>query len=132
MNSGLFMEYVLYNIYRGPPSNQEPSFYTQQEKPDCPFHGFKVVAGSMVEFGGSRCALKEPGGLCQRDMMGNPSNWVGCSLNTRITRSLIEINSEKIKVFSKKFYPSGAEFWEGISLRRWVEYITNLPRELRI
>ncbi len=127
MNSGLFMEYVLYNIYRGLPSNQELSSYTPQEKSDCPFHGFKVVAGSMVEIGGNRCALKEPGNLCQKDIMGNLSSWVGCSLNTKITKSIIEINSEKIKVFSKEFFPPEAESWKGISLGVWMEYITNLP-----
>ena len=48
---------------------RKTGFYAQKEEPDCPFHGFGVVAGSMVEFGGNRCALKGPYGLCERDVL---------------------------------------------------------------
>lgn len=106
-------------------------YYTRQEEPDCAFFGFKAVGNYMVESGGKLCALAEPPGLCQGGIMGNPSSWLVCPLNTRINRSLIEMNSEKIKVFPKEFYPPDARFWEGITLKKWLECRANLSREFK-
>lgn len=114
MTSGVFM---LFQLYR---RNKE--LYAQLKEPDCPFHGFDAIDGSMTYFGGSRCALNEEDhGLCKREIIGNPSNWFGCPLNTRMNRIAIEMGSEDIMVFPRKIYISGVELQEEVSLMDWIK-----------
>ena len=107
---------MLFQLYR---RNKE--LYAQLKEPGCPFHGFDAIDGSMTYFGGSRCAINEEDhGLCKREIIGNPPNWLGCPLNTRMNRIAIEIGSEDIMVFTRKIYISGIELQEEVSLMDWI------------
>jgi hypothetical protein len=109
---GVFM---LFQLYR---KNKE--LYAQLEEPGCPFRGFHAVIGSMTYFGGSLCAINDEGGLCKREIIGSPPNWLGCPLNTRMNRIAIEIDSERVMVLPRKIHILRERQEGGMLLADWI------------
>jgi len=98
--------------------------YIQKERYSCPFYGFSGMFGIFIDSAGNQCGLETRSySPCPMESKGEKPCWDKCYFNTEETNKAIETTLKDVKVFPAEFRPPGLREWEGISLKKWMDYI---------
>lgn len=102
---------------------EKPKSVTKQRH-KCPFYGFHMTYGLLIDQSGNQCALIEDSySPCQMEIDNQTPNWDECLLNNEQNKSGVELIMNDSKIFPNEFRPTDAESWEGIAFKDWQKYI---------
>lgn len=94
-------------------------------RPKCPFYGFSIAAGMMVDESTDTCALACVGKNtpCIMEKNGQSPNWNTCRVNMSDNRLAIAYILDATRTFPREFRPPGGKHWHGIKTRRWFNLV---------
>ena len=102
----------------------------EKPRPKCPFYGFhgalEAPFRSIMDSEGNQCALTGKYSPCGMEMAHETPSWDGCTVynhpkNIEVLRKVV--NSSETKAFPREFTPEGANYWQGMPLKKWFHYI---------
>ena len=93
--------------------------FVEKERTKCPFYGFCYIDGVFVDLGGDQCLFIEDHPPCKMDV----PDWKKCNVPKEHQKPDCLKEIENCKIFPKEFCPPGKFSWDGISFKKWVEYI---------
>lgn len=97
--------------------------HSEVERKACPFYGFGVMRGTLVDQKGNRCALFiDSHAPCQMEYCGQRTDWNECEYNTPNLINILKGPIEDMTVFPREFSPEDRS-WNGIRLTDWIQYI---------
>jgi|SRR3989338_3732012 len=95
----------------------------QKQRTKCPFFGFFLASGTLIDQEGNQCPFKDGYSPCHMQIQGPYPEWLKCSYNYPNNSVNIERFLDNIKIFPSELHPKEAREWEGIPLRKWYDYI---------
>ena len=97
-----------------------------KKRPSCPFYGFYMAPGVLLDSEGNQCALIiNSYSPCQMEMLARNPDWKKCPHNNIENKKKLEYLSG-FSVFPKEFWPEGKTSWDGMPFEDWQEYVTKL------
>ena len=91
--------------------------YFEKKRNPCPFYGFHILLGNLIDQDGNRCALITTSySPCQMEVAKKTPEWNKCPFNTEENRNKLVNNLKNAQTFPK-------EFKHGIKFSDWAEYI---------
>jgi hypothetical protein len=90
------------------------------ERPDCPFYGFLLSNGILIDTGGNQCSWMSEGYPCKMENQGNKPEWKECIFNNPDNRKALK-EYLSTQIFPHEFSPKEGE-WGGITLKEWIAH----------
>ena len=107
-----------------PREKQEIKPTTEKQRHRCPFYGFYIAPGVLLDSEGNQCALiTNSYSPCQMHICGELPNWGACPINTEEKRKSVEVISDFFMVFPQEFKPKDKKSWEGMPFKEWQEHV---------
>jgi len=102
-----------------------PEAVYHQVRTKCPFYGFSLSGGAMMDRGGNQCALKDGSqSPCSLQISGHFPEWNQCAKHDwpESQEAFVQmlLNAQ---VFPEEFRPRVHSRWSGIPLWWWWFYI---------
>jgi len=96
-----------------------------KERYQCPFYGFHMAMGMLMDQPGNQCALiTDSYGPCQMEVRSEVPNWNECPFNNKEnSNEALEKMTDQLTVFPDEFHPKGAKSWKGMSFKKWQKYV---------
>jgi len=95
-----------------------------KERYQCPFYGFHMVRGMLMDQSGNQCALiTDSYSPCQMEIRRQTPNWNECQFNDEKNSEALEKIADQLTIFPNEFHPEGSKSWEGMPFKDWQEYI---------
>jgi len=97
---------------------------TQKQRYQCPFYGFHMAMGMLMDSSGNQCALiTDSYSPCQMKIGDQTPDWSKCPYNNDENREALETIAKESSIFPEEFCPERVRSWRGIPFQDWQEYI---------
>ncbi len=118
-NLPLFGEFI---VVDNPPEVQ-----VIEQRPNCPFYGFRFERGVVLDTGGNECVWEGKGCSCTMEKYLLEPNWDECSWSKN-KKALKKIGkyASNTQIFPNEFGPRNGEEYQGVMVSEWIEYIKAL------
>jgi len=96
----------------------------------CPFYGFHSELGIFMDNGKNQCPLiTDSYAPCEMETAGKAPEWSACSINNESAKKILDKIVDSARIAPKEFWPKGANSWEGMPFKDWMNYILNYKQK---
>jgi len=96
----------------------------EKQRYQCPFYGFHMAMGMLMDQSGNQCALiTDSYSPCQMEIRSQTPNWNECPLNNEENSRALEKIADQLTIFPEEFHPKEAKSWRGMPFKNWQKYI---------
>src|SRR3989344_547465 len=97
---------------------------SSKERYRCPFYGFHMARGMLMDQSGNRSALiTNSYSPCRMEIRIQTPDWSECPFNNEENRAALEKIADYLTIFPDEFYPEETKSWKGMTFRGWQNYI---------
>lgn len=98
--------------------------YVEKQRYSCPFYGFYMGLGMLVDQEGNQCALiTQSYSPCKMKTNNQTPSWKQCPFNTEENKKKLIKSLENVQIFPNEFQPPNVKSWQGIKFTDWADYI---------
>ena len=94
----------------------------REDRPPCPFYGFAMFGGSLMDSKGNQCALAGGHSPCGMAVRRETPTWVSCPRWEMTPEDMQQVR--EFTIFPDECHPEGAKSWEGMPFGDFIDAVT--------